>query len=112
MLCGIVSAASFILSAIPLLGFVVFAIVGLSYLVIQTGAGIWLMVIAFQEEVAQGLLYLFVPFYALYYLITRWETCRLPFMLCMVSLVSLVCSLPGLLIGTIVFGAMMGEPPP
>ncbi len=42
--------------------------------------GIWMLVIAFQEGVVQGLLYLFVPFYAIYYLITRWEQCKKPFL--------------------------------
>ena len=41
---------------------------------------IWLLVIAFQEDVLQGLLSLFVPFYVLYYVITRWETCKNPFL--------------------------------
>lgn len=32
-----------------------------------------MIIVAFQEDITQGLLYLFVPFYALYYLITRWS---------------------------------------
>jgi len=34
-----------------------------------------LLIIAFTESVACGLMYLFVPFYALYYVITRWDQC-------------------------------------
>ena len=40
---------------------------------------VWLLIIAFQEDVVQGLLSLFVPFYLFYYVITRWETCQKPF---------------------------------
>lgn len=36
---------------------------------------ICIIIIAFKEGPAQGLLYLFVPFYGLFYVITRWETC-------------------------------------
>jgi hypothetical protein len=35
--------------------------------------GIWSLVIPFRESVVCGLCYLFVPFYALYYLISRWD---------------------------------------
>jgi hypothetical protein len=34
-----------------------------------------LIIVAFSEGVAQGLMYLFVPFYSLYYVITRWDNC-------------------------------------
>ena len=40
--------------------------------VLSTVGGIWLLVQAFQEDVTQGLLTLFVPFYAIYYTATRW----------------------------------------
>ena len=39
------------------------------------------LVLAFQESAACGLMVLFVPFYALFYLFTRWETQRPPFVL-------------------------------
>lgn len=39
------------------------------------------LVLAFQESIGCGLMVLFVPFYAVYYLITRWETQRPPFVL-------------------------------
>jgi hypothetical protein len=35
--------------------------------------GLRMVIVAFQESTQCGLLYLFLPFYALYYLITRWE---------------------------------------
>jgi hypothetical protein len=43
--------------------------------------GIGLIVIAFTESVACGLLYLFVPFYCLYYVITRWADTKRFFLL-------------------------------
>jgi HEAT repeat protein len=38
-------------------------------------AGIWLLVIAFNEDAMCGLMCLFVPFYGLYYIITRFGDC-------------------------------------
>ncbi|MCI0463529.1 MAG: LamG domain-containing protein [Gemmataceae bacterium] len=42
-------------------------------------AGLWFLVVAFQDSVGQGLLCIFVPFYSLYYLITHFEEEKLPF---------------------------------
>ena len=39
---------------------------------------IWLIVVAFRESALHGLLCWFVPFYAIYYAITRWEDCKRP----------------------------------
>jgi len=41
--------------------------------------GIWAIGVAFSEDIVCGLMYLFVPFYALYYLISRWPEMRKPF---------------------------------
>src|SRR5207244_2783805 len=46
-----------------------------------TVAGFWHLIIAFQEGPMCGLLCLFVPFYSLYYLITRWDETQRPFFL-------------------------------
>lgn len=43
--------------------------------------GVRLLIIAFTESVACGLMYLFVPFYGLYYVITRWDQCGKLFMI-------------------------------
>jgi uncharacterized protein YbaR (Trm112 family) len=43
--------------------------------------GIWCVVIAFQDSAVAGLLCLFVPFYALYYVIAHFEECKIPFYL-------------------------------
>jgi HEAT repeat protein len=40
--------------------------------------GIWLLVVAFSEDAVQGILCLFVPFYSLYYIITRFGECYRP----------------------------------
>jgi HEAT repeat protein len=40
-----------------------------------TFGGIWILVIAFQEDAMCGLMVLFLPFYGLYYIITRFGDC-------------------------------------
>ena len=57
--------------ALKISGFVWFGAFSLASLVFS----IRLIVVAFTEDVVQGLLYLFVPFYAFYYIITRWKQC-------------------------------------
>ena len=53
-----------------------------------------LIIIAFQESVLWGLLYLFFPFANLYFLITRWAECRGPFLKGLLSI-------PFILVGAI-----------
>jgi hypothetical protein len=50
-------------------------------LIMMVVGGIGLIVVAFMESAVCGLLYLFVPFYGLYYVITRWEDTRRFFLL-------------------------------
>lgn len=52
----------------------------LDYLVMFVG-NIWFLVIAFSDDVGQGLLCLCVPFYSLFYLATHWDECKFPFLL-------------------------------
>jgi hypothetical protein len=59
------------------LGFVAVAIGGIGGMI----GGIWFLVVAFQEDILQGILCLFVPFYSLYFLITRLEEAGKPFLL-------------------------------
>lgn len=59
--------------------------------------GIKLIIIAFQESILWGLLYLFLPFANLYFIITRWEKCG-------DSVFKILMSIPFLLIG-----AMLGS---
>jgi hypothetical protein len=40
--------------------------------------GIGLIVAAFEEDTTCGLLYLFLPFYSLYYMVSRWDETRWP----------------------------------
>lgn len=55
----------------------VFAVVmGLTIVGLYLVGGIGMLVVPFRESVVCGLLYLFLPFYALYYLITRWQDMR------------------------------------
>lgn len=62
--------------------------------VISFGAGIWLLVIPFKESALQGLLCMFVPFYALYYLLTHFDEMWKPFVL--------------QLLATLMFGGSLG----
>ena len=59
---------------------------------------IQILIAAFNESAAQGLLSLFLGPYILYYIFTRWETCKKGFMLSIGGSVAIV-------LGTIV-GAM------
>jgi hypothetical protein len=43
--------------------------------------GIMFLVVAFQDDIVQGLLVWFVPFYNIFYLITHWEEEKGPFMI-------------------------------
>ncbi len=58
--------------------------------------GLWMLIIAFQEGALQGILYMFVPFYSLYYVISRWEKCKQPFLY---SLAGLAVAIIGLVMG-------------
>ena len=48
--------------------------------------GVKLIIIAFQESILWGLLYLFLPFANLYFIITRWATCRGPVLKALLSI--------------------------
>ena len=41
--------------------------------------GVMFLIVAFQDDVMQGILCWFVPFYSLFYLITHWEEEKVPF---------------------------------
>lgn len=44
--------------------------------VIQFVWGIWIATIAFKESIWHGLLCIFLPFYGVYYAISRWSQCK------------------------------------
>jgi hypothetical protein len=58
----------------PLLAAVPAAIAGMSII----GAYLWLLILAFADEVIQGLACLLIPFYSVYYLITHFEEVKMP----------------------------------
>ena len=58
---------------VPVVGVILAIIVSIIGLILIFIGGIRILIGAFQEDVVCGLLYLFVPFYSLYYLVTRWE---------------------------------------
>jgi hypothetical protein len=63
LLCGLFVPHVGLMSCLILMG------------IVSVGQGIgalWVWILAFQEDIVCGLLF-FVPFYGLYYLITRWE---------------------------------------
>lgn len=74
-------AMCFLLPPIAFVFAVGFVMVGLALNLI---GGIGCLVKAFQEDVVCGILYLFVPFYGLYYLITRWDDVH-PFGTCLLG---------------------------
>ncbi|MEO6807686.1 MAG: hypothetical protein ABI353_01050, partial [Isosphaeraceae bacterium] len=64
-----------------LLGMVM-SVVALLVAMVMIGTGaIWGLVLSFMESALCGLLYLFLPFYGLYYIITRWDEMRRPVLL-------------------------------
>ncbi len=64
--------------AVDPLGWLIVVVLGsLAYVV----GAIWLLVVAFAESVLCGLMCLFVPFYGLYYLMSRWEDTKKPFLI-------------------------------
>jgi WD40 repeat protein len=52
----------------------------LAGIVVYLGGGLWMLITPFRESAVCGLLYLFLPFYPLYYLVSRWEDMKRPFL--------------------------------
>jgi len=55
-----------------------------TYLIILS-SWIWIVAIAFKESVGCGLLFSLIPFYSLYYIVTRWSRVREPFLIHLVG---------------------------
>jgi hypothetical protein len=89
-------------------------ILGLAAFALYAWGGIWQICIAFREELVKGILYLFLPFYCLYYLITRWHETRGAFVLSLAPVTWIVVNL-GVTIGlfgvTRVYDALSGNSP-
>lgn len=65
----------------PMCGLAIAVILALRGFGLNLIGSIRLMVDAFREELVCGLLYLFLPFYAFYYLVTRWEQQKSAFLM-------------------------------
>jgi ribosomal protein S27E len=78
---GIIGAVAGLLFLVAAIGGVFFFPLGIFVLLVLFFDGsligsvgsIWMLIKAFEEDVGQGLLILFVPFYGLYYLLTNWD---------------------------------------
>jgi hypothetical protein len=66
---------------VPALGGPAVILGALSALALILWGGIAVLVIAFTEDIVCGLMYLFVPFYSLYYVLTRWSQ-TYPYLAC------------------------------
>ncbi len=76
------------------------------YIVIAA-CSLHLLVLAFKEDVLVGVLYLFVPFYSLYFVITRWSRCRQTFL---IAVTATLASLLGF--GMLWLATIVSEPSP
>ncbi len=54
-----------------------FPFIFIGYLIVLGTCG-WIIVLAFRESALYGLLFTLVPFYSLYYIITRWDRVKEP----------------------------------
>jgi hypothetical protein len=101
LVVGVVFAASYMSPGVgAVLSLIVMGICALTSL----ACGIWLLVIAFQEDVLCGILMLIPivgPFYSLYYIITRWGECKAPFLLNLSSVALLYATICA---GTVAIG--------
>ena len=59
---------------------------------------IQILIAAFKESTGQGLLSFFIPPYMLYYIFTRWETCKKGFLL---SIGGTVAAVLGSILGAV-----------
>lgn len=73
--------------------------------IIANVCGLHLLVLAFKEDVLVGVLYLFVPFYPLYFVITRWSRCR---QTVMIIIFATLGTLPGF--GMLYLATIVPEP--
>jgi uncharacterized membrane protein len=69
----------------PALSMLFFAVAGISGFAYALWGGISLIVMAFSEDVVCGLLYLFLPLYSLYYLVSRWPETKKPFVATLIA---------------------------
>jgi hypothetical protein len=77
---GAVAFTAVLAIVIPSTGMLLMIAAGASFLILWLYAVLGMLVLPWQESAACGLMCMFVPFYALYYLITRWDTMKGPFL--------------------------------
>lgn len=80
-------------------GFLAWVAVAVIAGIISMCCGLHSIVLAFREDVACGLMILFVPFYGLYYLITRWEEQREPFVIQLSMTLAMILPAFGMMLG-------------
>ena len=70
-------------------------------ILMATWANIWLYVIAFRDKIEQGIFCLLVPFYILYYILSRWRETRGIFAMCFapIAILLLFALFGGLVLG-------------
>ena len=90
--------------AIPPLGALVGAVAVIGGVGLLLVGSLWCLGVPFQEDILCGLMYLFVPFYSLYYLITRWPEMRKPFLVSLAGMGMIMAS-PLLMTTSILTGA-------
>ena len=61
-----------------------FYLLFIGYIIMLISWG-WIVVIAFKDSLMCGLLFSFIPFYSVYYIITRWEKSKEPFIIHLVG---------------------------
>lgn len=95
LIYGIVGAVCFVCCAIPFLGAfgLIFCILGVG--VVSSIAGIWILVLAFQDDTTQGVLALLVPFYILIYMINNWDYVKQPGVMYVASLIGMLSGVTG-----------------
>ncbi len=57
------------------------------------------IIVAFEEDVLCGLMYLFLPMYALYHTITRWDEQKRPFLMSLCAMFAIFAQLGGFIAG-------------
>ena len=65
--------------------------------IISVCFGLHSLVLAFKEDAVCGIMYLFVPFYSLYYLITRWDEQREPFVTQLSMTLAMILAMVGMM---------------
>ena len=85
----IFALAELVAPGASLIGFVVCIAIGAT---LGLWGGLRIVLNAFEEDVLCGLLYLFVGIYAIYFLFSRWEVNRRPFLIYLIGLGSTIIS--------------------